>query len=130
MKRSRQSGFTLIELMVVISIMIILLSVAIVSYRQSILHAKESVLRQDLDEMRKQIDAYTYDKKKAPQSLDDIVAAGYLKTIPKDPVTGQPNWQVVQEDTLQSLDQTEPGIDDVHSGSQEQGSDGQPYSTW
>ena len=116
--------------MVVISIIIILLSVAIVSYRQSILHAKESVLRQDLDEMRKQIDAYTYDKKKAPQSLDDLVSAGYLKSIPKCPITGQSNWEAVQEDTMQSIDQTEPGIDDVHCPSDAISSEGTAYNTW
>ena len=116
--------------MVVISIIVILLSAAIVSYRQSLLHAKESVLRQDLDEMRKQIDQYTYDKKKAPQSLDDLVSAGYMKAIPKDPITGAANWEAVQDDTMQSLDQTDPGIDDVHSASEAVGSDGTAYNTW
>lgn len=130
MKRARQFGFTLIELMVVISIIAILLSVAVISYRQSVLHAKESVLKQDLRELRDGIDAYTYDKKKAPQSLDDLVSAGYLKSIPKDPITGQSNWEVVQEDVMQSLDQTEPGIDDVHSASQTMSSEGTPYNSW
>jgi general secretion pathway protein G len=129
-KRTRQFGFTLIELMVVISIIIILLSVAIVSYRQSILHAKESALHQDLDAMRHAIDAYTYDKKKAPQSLDDLVSAGYLKAIPRDPITGSNDWQPVQEDVMNSLDQTEPGIDDVHSGSEAISSEGTAYNTW
>ena len=114
--------------MVVISIIIILLSVAIVSYRQSILHAKESVLRQDLDEMRKSIDAYTYDKKKPPQALDDLVTADYLKAIPKDPFTGQPNWEVHQEDN--PTDPNQAGIDDVHSASQAVSSEGTPYSSW
>jgi general secretion pathway protein G len=126
----RRSGFTLIELMVVISIIVILLSAAIVSYRQSLLHAKENVLRQDLDEMRSKIDAYTYDKKKAPQALDDLVTAGYLKAIPKDPITGSANWEVVQDDTMQSLDQTDPGIDDVHSASDAISSEGTAYNTW
>ena len=126
----KHSGFTLIELMVVISIIVILLSVAIISYRQSLVHAKENVLRQDLEELRSQIDHYTYDKKKAPQALDDLVTAGYLKDIPKDPMTGESNWEVVQDDTMQSLDQTEPGIDDVHSASDAVGSDGTAYNTW
>ena len=114
--------------MVVISIIIILLGVAIVSYRQSILHAKESVLRQDLHEMRQGIDAYTYDKRKAPQALDDLVTADYLKEIPKDPFTGQPNWEVHQEDN--PTDPNQIGIDDVHSASEAVSSEGTPYSSW
>ena len=73
---------------------------------------------------------YTEDKKKAPQSLDDLVSAGYIKTIPKDPMTSQPNWEVVNEDVRIALDQTEPGISDVHSASNQVGSDGTPYSSW
>jgi general secretion pathway protein G len=100
-------------------------------YQQSVIRAKEAVLRQDLKTMRDQIDNYTMDKEKAPQSLQDLVDAGYLRKIPKDPFTNSTDtWQAESTDTLQSLDQTEPGISDVHSGSSETGSDGTPYSTW
>jgi general secretion pathway protein G len=128
LNRMRQLGFTLIELMVVISIIIILISVAVVSYRTSVLHAKETVLHQDLDAMRNAIDAYTYDKKKAPQALDDLVTANYLKAIPKDPFTGQPNWEVHQEDN--PTDPNQVGIDDVHSASDTMSSEGTPYNSW
>src|SRR5438105_12609028 len=124
-------GFTLIELMVVISIILILIAIAVPMYQQSIIRAKEAVLRQDLKTMRHQIDNYTMDKEKAPQSLQDLVDAGYLRKIPKDPFTNSTDtWQAENSDTLQSLDQTEPGISDVHSGSNLVGSDGTAYSSW
>src|SRR5262245_50015491 len=128
--RWRQLGFTLVELMIVISILLILISVAVPNYRASIVRAKEGVLRQNLDTLRKTIDAYTYDKRKAPQSLDDLVSAGYLKKIPTDPMTNQADWEVVSEDTMASIDQTEPGINDVHSASQLQSTEGTAYNTW
>jgi general secretion pathway protein G len=126
----RKKGFTLIELMIVISIMSILISIAVPIYKQSILRSKEAVLRQNLDSLRHVIDAYTYDKRKAPQSLDDLVSAGYLKKIPVDPITNQADWQVVTEDTLASIDQTEPGVNDVHSASNLVSTEGTPYSSW
>ncbi|MCI0348253.1 MAG: general secretion pathway protein GspG [Acidobacteriales bacterium] len=116
--------------MIVISIIAILLSIAIPNFRSSIQRSKESVLKQNLDTLRKTIDAYTYDKRKAPQSLDDLVSAGYLKKIPVDPITNQSDWEVVTEDTMASIDQTEPGIDDVHSASTLQSSEGTAYNTW
>src|ERR1700739_3182449 len=109
-KNRRTRGFTLIEMMIVVSLVLILLSVAMPLYNQSILRAKESVLRQDLFTLRSVISQYTLDKQKAPQSLDDLVQAGYIKQIPKDPFTNQPNWQVEQEDVLLAVDQQEPGI--------------------
>jgi general secretion pathway protein G len=126
----KQLGSTLIELMIVISIMAILLSIAVPMYKQSILRAKEAVLRQNLETLRHQIDAYTYDKRKAPQALDDLISGGYLKKIPNDPITNQADWQPVTEDTLASIDQTEPGINDVHSSSNLVSTEGTPYSSW
>lgn len=131
MRSDELSGFTLIELMVVISIILILVAIAVPMYQQSVVRAKEAVLRQDLKTMRDQIDNYTMDKEKAPQSLQDLVDAGYLRKIPKDPFTGSDEtWQAENSDTLISLDQTEPGISDVHSGSNLVGSDGTAYSSW
>src|ERR1700687_1531815 len=113
----RNGGFTLIELMIVISMILILVSISIPPYNQSILRARESVLRQDLFELRSLISQYTLDKQKAPQSLDDLVQAGYIKQIPTDPMTGSnSSWTVDQEDTVLSVDQQDPGISDVHSG--------------
>lgn len=127
----RYDGFTLIELMIVMLIIGILASIAIPSYLSSIKNAKEAVLKEDLHVIRDAIDSYTMDKQKAPQSLDDLVQAGYLKSIPADPMThANDTWVTNTDDTLESLDQTDPGINDVHSGSQEVGSDGQMYSTW
>jgi general secretion pathway protein G len=123
-------GFTLIELMIVISIMLILMAIALPMYQQSVLRAREAVLRQDLFTLRQVIDQYTLDKQKAPQALDDILQAGYLKRIPADPMTGQPNWEVVQEDVLQAAEQQEPGISDVRSASSGTASDGTAYATW
>ena len=130
-KRRPQRGFTLIELMIVIFIIVTLVSIAAPMYSQSVVRAKEAVLRQDLYQLRQAIDQYTLDKLKAPQTLEDVVAAGYLKSLPKDPFTNKSDtWQPVQEDTLQSIDQTEPGISDVHSGATGNGADGSPYNSW
>jgi general secretion pathway protein G len=131
-KKSRhESGFTLIELMIVMLIIGILMAIAVPNYIAAVKAAKESVLKEDLHVMRNAIDAYTTDKQKAPQSLQELVDAGYLKSIPMDPMTrATDGWVADQSDAMHSIDQTEPGIDDVHSGDQETGSDGQPYSTW
>ena len=130
-RRTREGGFTLVELMIVMLIIGVLAVIAIPSYMSSIRNAKEAVLKEDLHVLRQAIDAYTNDKEKAPQSLDDLVQAGYLKSIPMDPMThSNTTWVTVTDDSIQSLDQTDPGVNDVHSGSEENGSDGQPYSSW
>jgi general secretion pathway protein G len=126
-----QSGFTLIELMIVMAIIGILATLAIPSFVVAVKHAREAVLKEDLQTMRSAIDSYTMDKQKAPQSLDDLIQDGYLKSIPEDPMThSKDTWVTDSSDALYSLDQTEPGINDVHSGSELTGSDGQPYSSW
>jgi general secretion pathway protein G len=130
LKAGRDSGFTLLEMMIVIIIMAILLSIALPIYNQSLVRAREAVLRNDLFELRKLISQYTLDKQKAPQSLDDLVSGGYIKVIPKDPMTNEANWEVVQEDILLTVDQQDPGIDDVHSSSNAIASDGTAYSSW
>jgi general secretion pathway protein G len=129
--RRSEDGFTLVELMVVMLIIGILAAVAIPSFVAAIKSAKEAALKEDLHVMRDAIDSYTMDKNKAPQSLDDLVQSGYLKEIPQDPFThSRDTWVTASDDTYADLDQTEPGVNDVHSGSQEIGSDGQPYSSW
>src|ERR1700733_14067295 len=126
--RRAEHGFTLLELMIVMVVIGILAAVAIPSYTNSIRNAKEAVLCEDLHTIRSAIDSYTVDKQKAPQSLDDLVQSGYLKVMPTDPFTNRSDtWMPVQEDTLMSLDQTESGIDDVHSGSQQSAADGTSY---
>jgi len=129
-KRRSSRGFTLLELMVVISMIMILMAVAVPMYNQSVVQARESVLRQNLSTLRNVISQYTLDKQKAPQGLDDLKTAGYLREIPIDPMTRQANWEVVQEDVLLAVDQQEPGITDVHSASSGTSSEGTAYSTW
>jgi general secretion pathway protein G len=116
--------------MIVISIIMILMAVAVPMYNQSIVQARESVLRSNLNTLRNVIQQYTLDKQKAPQSLDDLVTAGYLRQIPVDPMTRQTNWEVVQEDVMQAVDQQDPGITDVHSASNATAGDGTAYSSW
>ena len=117
--------------MIVMTIIGILATLAIPRFAGAIKHAREAVLREDLHTMRDAIDSYTMDKQKAPQSLDDLVQDGYLRAIPEDPMThSKDTWVTDTSDAMYSIDQTEPGINDVHSGSDETGSDGQPYSSW
>ena len=132
MRKDRaQSGFTLIELMIVMAIIGILITLAIPSFVGAVRHAREAALKEDLQTMRTAIDTYTMDKQKGPQSLDDLVQDGYIRAIPEDPMTrSKDTWVTDSSDSMVSLDETEPGITDVHSGSTETGSDGQLYSSW
>jgi general secretion pathway protein G len=127
----QRSGFTLIEILIVVSIVGILVSIAVPIYQKSILRTKESVLRNNLFTMRTVLDEYTYDKQKAPQTLQDLVTEGYLRGIPIDPMTGtNQSWKVEMEDALRSVNQTEPGIFDIHSGSDKKSLEGTPYAEW
>lgn len=129
--RSGSRGFSLIELMIVMAIITILVSVAVPFYQKSIIRSKESVLRSNLFTLRTVIDEYTFDKQKAPQSLQDLVSEGYLRDVPSDPITGSnESWRVIMEDALTSVDQTEPGIFDVRSSSDNMSLEGTPYSEW
>jgi general secretion pathway protein G len=129
--RKGERGFTLVELMIVMTIIGILAVIAIPSYIRAVQKAKEAVLREDLHTMRTAIDSYTVDKEKAPDTLDDLVQAGYLKTIPKDPMTSSTDtWITNQSDTMTDINETQGGMDDVHSGSESIASDGTTYNTW
>ena len=129
--RAAELGFTLIELIIVISIIMILLGVAVPVYNIHLRHANEAALKQDLHTLREAIDQYTQDKLKAPQTLQDLVSAGYMHTIPVDPFThSADSWTTVQEDVMTALDQTQPGITDVHSGSDLTSTEGTAYSSW
>jgi general secretion pathway protein G len=120
----------MIELMIVMAIISIVVATALPIYQKSVIRAKESVLRQNLFTLRVVIDEYTYDKTKAPQSLQDLVSEGYLRQVPIDPMTGQADWEVVMEDSLTSVNQTEPGIFDVRSKSDKRSLEGTPYNEW
>jgi general secretion pathway protein G len=125
-----QSGFTLIEMMIVMTIIVILIGMAAGIYTHTIQHARESVLKKDLQTMREAIDNYTLDKQQAPQSLQDLVDAHYLRQVPVDPVSQQNDWVPHYGDAVLSPDQTSTGMDDVHSGSDQISSEGTPYNTW
>jgi general secretion pathway protein G len=127
----RRLGFTLVELMIVMAIVVILIGIAVPYYQKSITRAKESVLRNNLFTMRTVIDEYTYDHQKAPQQMSEVVTDGYLRTIPTDPMTGSnTTWQYIQEDAGTAANQDQPGIFDVKSGSDKTSLDGTKYSDW
>jgi general secretion pathway protein G len=124
-------GYTLIELIIVMAIISVLVSIAVPLYQKSLLRTKESLLKNNLFTLRTVIDEYTFDKKKAPQTLDDLVSDGYLRAVPIDPITGNnQSWRLIMEDAISSVDQTQPGIFDVRSGSDLKSLEGTPYSEW
>ncbi len=129
--RSGERGFTLVELMVAMAIVLVIIGIAVPQYNKAITRAKESVLRQNLFSMRTVIDEYTYDKQKAPQQLEDLVKDGYLRQIPFDPIAGNnTSWKVIMEDGASSATQTEPGIFAVNSSSPKTRLEGTPYAEW
>jgi general secretion pathway protein G len=127
----RQRGFTLIELMIVITIILILVGMAVGRYDKSVLRSRESVLAHNLQVIREAIENYTLDKQNAPQSLEDLVQAGYLRDIPTDPMTQQKDWQTKFGNTVMTPDQVSVGIEDVHSNSDRTSPfDQTPYNQW
>lgn len=129
LQAAAQAGFTLLELMIVISVIIILAAITLPQYQKTIMHTREAVLRDDLFKMRSLIDQFAADKGRLPQSLDEIVSEGYMRELPTDPFTGQKDWAVTTGEDPNSLT-GEQGITDVHSASAEISSQGNPYSEW
>jgi len=129
-RRRRTSGFTLLELLIVITIILILMGMAVARYEKSVLHSREAVLKQDLFIMRNAIQQYTFDKEAGPTSLEDLVSAKYLSQVPTDPITRAKDWKTASDPVLLDPQQTSPGITDVHSNSPDTALDGTPYNTW
>lgn len=128
--RRKSAGFTLIEMIVVISLMAVLLSIALPMYSRAILSSKEARLHYNVAKLNEVIQQYSLDKKKAPQTLDDLVTAGYFKFLPEDITGSKDTWKTEPEDPQNAMNPDETGIGFVHSGSDEISSDGTPYSSW
>ena len=132
LRGARATGFTLLEMLIVIMIVMILAGIAVGRYEKSVLRAKEATLKQDLFVMRQAIQQYTLDKQAAPSSLDDLVSAKYLSGIPNDPITRNKDWHLDLDDTVVlSPEQTTSGLIDVHSSSSETSPfESTGYNTW
>ena len=129
--RKGSRGYTLIELIVVMAIIATLVAIAVPMYQKSLQRTKETLLKNNLFTLRTVIDEYTFDKKKAPQTLTDLVNEGYLRAVPLDPITrSDQTWRVIMEDAVTQVDQTQAGIFDVRSGSDLKSLEGTLYSEW
>jgi general secretion pathway protein G len=127
---ARQRAFTLLELMIVITIIIILAAIVLPQYQKTILTAREAVLREDLYNLRKLLDQYAADKQKLPASIDELVSAGYMRELPQDPMTGQQTWDPVTGEDPNLTDGGQ-GVIDVHSLSTDVSLDGTTkYNEW
>jgi general secretion pathway protein G len=128
-KKLRTAGFTLLELMIVISIIIILASITLPQYQKTIMHTRETVLKDDLRKMRSLIDQFAADKGRLPQSLEELSSEGYMREVPTDPFTGQKDWAITTGEDPNAT-QGEQGVTDVHSSSADVSTEGTPYSEW
>ena len=127
--KERTAGFTLLELMIVISIIIILAAITLPQYQKTIMHTRETVLKDDLRKMRSLIDQFAADKGRLPQSLEELASEGYMREVPTDPFTGQKDWNITTGEDPNSLE-GQQGVTDVHSNSTDVSTEGTPYNEW